>query len=47
MLVISAFGRLREEDHELQASLGYIERCCLTTSTTITKENKPESSPPD
>jgi hypothetical protein len=33
MPIIPALGKLRQEDHELQASLGYLVRPCLKTKT--------------
>jgi hypothetical protein len=29
MLVISALGRLKQEDHEFEASVGYVVKPCL------------------
>jgi hypothetical protein len=41
MPVVLAFRRLRQEDHNCKASLGYLERPSLTSSpTNKTNENK-------
>jgi hypothetical protein len=40
MPVIPALGRLNEEDHELETSLGYIARPCLKKQKKYIKERK-------
>jgi hypothetical protein len=40
MPIIPALGRWRQEDHEFQASLGYIVKLCLKKFSSYNKKQK-------